>query len=202
MDINELMAQLANNPQLAAQFGQILQAGMMFPQRGNQMNNWNMPTNPMAAMWINNLATALNNAQNNSQQNQNPQQPTQKPKETETDSGVSLVRVIKSPNEIKPDEILMNGNISLFLQDDMSIIYGKRWTNDGILENIRFIREVDNSQEIPDRTNTTLNNQEFNQEELMQNIATLIDGKLEEFKKEYPSDKSKTTNQSNNKKGA
>lgn len=197
MDMNELLNQLANNPQMAAQFMQYLQ------QNGGNVRppmNWNMPTNPMAAMWMNNLASMMNNA-NSSQNAQNQttnQQPTTQSKQTE--NTVSAVRVIKGPSEIKPDEILMNGNISMFLQDDLEVVYGKRWTNDGIIENMRFVRSDDESKKHAVVADVNASD-DFNKDDIINEIANLIDGKLSQFVKDYGLDKRTPATKATTKKG-
>lgn len=187
MDMNEMLSQLANNPQMAAQLNQLLQQNGGIPVM-NPQKNWNMATNPMAQMWMANMA-AMMNAQNTypQQQNQNNQQP-QQPQQT-TDNVVAAVRVVKNPSEIRMDEIPMNGSISLFLQDDKSVIYGKQWTNNGVLENIRFVREYEDVQNVQETSTNSVNNVSIDVEALMTNISSLIDGKLEEFRNVYFVDK-------------
>lgn len=153
MDMNEMISQqLAANPQLAYQIMQIMQmmqqnGGPNPPNQGSpqrQPMNWNTPTNPMAAMWQANLMNLMNGQNNNTQPAQNQSQPAVTPAQ-QSDDGVkvSSVRIIKSPDEIRADEIPMNGGISLFVQDDLNVIYGKRWTNNGTVENKRFVLEDD-----------------------------------------------------------
>lgn len=211
MDMNEMLQQLANNPQMLTQMVQLVQTmqqnGMIpsnLPQQRTSMN-WNMPTNPMVAMWMNNMASMMNNmnGQNNSSQpsqNQNTQQPSQQSSQME--NVVSSVRVVKTPDEIKADEILMNGNISLFLQDDLNVVYGKRWTNNGTIENMRFVREVDNTQNTTDTEPTRVNvENNLDIEAFLNRVSDLIDGKLDDFKREYSLDKRGSVKTGNNKKG-
>lgn len=200
MDMNETLSQLANNPQMLAQLmSMIQQNGMNVPnqQQQRQPMNWNMPTNPMAAVWWNNMMNSMNNqnAQNNSQQtpNQNQNIQSQTSQQPKTNNTVSSVRVINSPDEIKPDEIPMNGSISLFLQDDLKVVYGKRWTNTGKIDDMIFVLnrvEDQNDLEIP-------SNNTPNTEALIEEISKMIDGKLEEFKETYHLDKNSSNKQDN-----
>lgn len=201
MDANEMLNQLASNPKLAAQFTQLLQQNSMFPNP--TMPNWNAPTNPMVAWWMNNLAGLMNNMMNNNQnnsqppaQNQNPQQSNVQEKKTE--NSVSSVRVIKSPNEIKADEILMNGDISLFLQDDLGVVYGKRWTNNGTIENLNFVRVDDTVQNNSGTAGSSVSKLNIDVDMLMQNIANLVDGKLDQFRRDYSAERQKNVSKSGN----
>lgn len=200
MDMNEMANQLMSNPQIAAQVMQMMQQnGMASPNQGNakQIMNWNMPTNPMATMWYYNLMNLMNNNtnnQNNAQpaQNQpNTQQPTSQVQQM--DNSVSSVRVVKSQDEIKAEEIPMNDSISLFLQDDLSIIYGKRWTNNGGVDNMRFV--LDRGDQINNISETP------NMDVLFKKISEMIDEKLNQFKREISLDKCRSGKSRNNEKG-
>lgn len=164
-------------PQLTQeQAQQILQILQQNGQNPPMMANWNMPTNPMAALWMANMMGMMNNQNQNtnqSQQNQN-NQPAKQPQQQENTE--PAVRVIKTPDEIKADEIPMNGSIRLFLQEDMNVIYGKRWTNNGVIENIRYIREDPTPQQ--EQTQNPM-------DEFVNRISQMMDQKLDEFKKEY-----------------
>lgn len=173
-------------PQMLAQAQMIQQ---MYQQNGSQVPqqnppmNWNMPTNPMAAMWGNYVTSMMANQNQPQVQQENQQQNIQQTTQPQTNNLVSSVRVVKSPEEIKADEILMNGSISLFLQDDLNVVYGKRWTNNGTIENIRFVRE-DITENKEEEHNASSENNNINVEELLENISNLVDGKLNSFKKE------------------
>lgn len=219
MDQNEIMAQLANNPQLVAQLAQMAQT---MQQNGmNQPNqkppaNWNMPTssmaanmppNPMMAMWLNNMMNSINSmnnqgdkqaTQNNNQTPQNSVQNNQQPEDT-----ILSVRVVKSPDDIKVDQVPMNGKISLFIQDDMSVIYGRRWTNDGTIEKLCFVLDRTPEQNsINTSNNTVVNNQGFTIDELMAAVTNVIDDKLDQFKKEcIPNNYNQSKNRNNRKGG-
>lgn len=206
MELNELMNQLRSNPQAAAQFIQLMQQNGILPPNIGQPN-WNIPTNPMSMVWWNNLVNLLNNMnnQNNLQpaQNQNqPQQAGTQPQPQQTDNKVSSVRVVKSPNEIKADEILMNGDISLFLQDDLNVVYGKRWTSDGTVDNMRFIREEDTAQNVVETQNSSevMTSINLNIEELVGRVSSMVEGKLDQFVKDYSLER-RGTPKTNNKKG-
>jgi len=59
-----------------------------------------------------------------------------------------LGRMISNPNEITPQEIPMDGSISMFPMQDGSAVYGKFWDSNGQIKTIRFIPEnVDQPQQ-------------------------------------------------------
>lgn len=58
-----------------------------------------------------------------------------------------LGRMIANPNEITPQEIPMDGSISMFPMQDGSAVYGKFWDSNGQIKTIRFVPEnVDQAQ--------------------------------------------------------
>lgn len=58
-----------------------------------------------------------------------------------------LGRMIANPNEITPQEIPMDGSISMFPMQDGSAVYGKFWDSNGQIKTIRFVPEnVDQTQ--------------------------------------------------------
>lgn len=65
------------------------------------------------------------------------QQPQQTPQITRGLSG----RMVANPTEITPQEVSMDGSISLFPQNDYSCIYAKAWNADGTIRTIRYIPE-------------------------------------------------------------
>lgn len=211
MDMNETISQqLASNPQFTNQLYQLMQQNGMIPanqpnqQTPKPLMNWNVPTNPMAAVWWNGMMNAMNNMQNNNQQNvqNNQNQPQQQPtsqNDQKTDDIIMPIRVVKSPDDIKVEQLPVDDEIKLFIQDDMSVIYGKRWTNNGTIENLRFVlvpaSEDNNTNE---SNNGVASNQGINIEELM----AAIDNKLKQFKKEFTADiKGQTKNKNNGRAG-
>lgn len=56
-------------------------------------------------------------------------------------------RIIANPEEIKLNEIPMDGTASLFPMNDDSCIYAKAWGPDGKIETYRYIREDAEPQE-------------------------------------------------------
>lgn len=204
MDMNEMMKQLAANPQMAAQMMQMMQQnGMVTPSNQGGPHspsmNWNVPTNPMAAMIWNGFMNSMNNMnsnQNNSQSVQNPLLQQNTPQPQVTNNKVSSVRVVKSQDEILADEIPGDGTISLFVQDDLKVIHGKRWTNNGTVDNMRFVLETDD-QEISESQNKTV----MDTDALFKKISEIIDERLEHFKTEYFTDNRGNIKRISNKKG-
>lgn len=58
-----------------------------------------------------------------------------------TQSGLLNGRFIQKPEDIKPNEISMDGSLSLFPQEDMSCIYVKTWDTSGQIRTIKFVKE-------------------------------------------------------------
>ena len=52
-----------------------------------------------------------------------------------------LGHMVSNPNEITPQEIPMDGSISLFPMQDGSAVIGKFWDSNGQIKTIRFIPE-------------------------------------------------------------
>lgn len=48
-------------------------------------------------------------------------------------------RTVASENEIKPNEIPMDGTISLFPLSDYSAIFAKQWKSDGLIHSVKFV---------------------------------------------------------------
>lgn len=49
-------------------------------------------------------------------------------------------RIIENPGEITPDEVPMNGSLSVFPLQDLSCILAKAWTDQGIMT-VRYVPE-------------------------------------------------------------
>lgn len=213
MDQNEMIQQLANNPQILAQLVQAIQQNNMNPQnQANQpvqkqpVSNWNMPTNPMASIWWNNMMNAMNSMMNNQNNqgdnqpipnNQNPpQQSTQN--EQQLDEKVLPIRTVKSVNDISVDQIPMNDKISFFMQEgDSAVIYGKRWTNKGTIDDLRYVLEKSEPDVVAASNDSTTGNLPFDMEEMMSAVGRVVDSKLEEFKRDYSLDTNNGNNNNN-----
>lgn len=50
-------------------------------------------------------------------------------------------RVINNSNDITPQEVPMDGSVSLFPQQDYSCIYAKTWTKEGTIATMKFVPE-------------------------------------------------------------
>lgn len=50
-------------------------------------------------------------------------------------------RQVANADEITPQEVPMDGSVSLFPQNDYSAIYAKTWTKDGTIATVKFIPE-------------------------------------------------------------
>lgn len=59
-------------------------------------------------------------------------------------------RMIYAPDEIMPQEVPMDGSVSLFPMHDWSCVYGKWWTSNGQIQTAKFVleqpkKEIDDS---------------------------------------------------------
>lgn len=50
-------------------------------------------------------------------------------------------RVVNNSDEITPQEVPMDGSVSLFPQKDYSCIYAKTWTKEGAIATLKFVPE-------------------------------------------------------------
>ena len=50
-------------------------------------------------------------------------------------------RVVNTSDEITPQEVPMDGSVSLFPQSDYSCIYAKTWTKEGTIATVRYVPE-------------------------------------------------------------
>lgn len=73
------------------------------------------------------------------------QQPQQMP--------VLVGRSVQRLDEIKPDDIPMDGRVGYFPLADLSCIVAKQWTNEGSIATVRYIPEA--AQKAPESTETT-----------------------------------------------
>lgn len=55
-------------------------------------------------------------------------------------------RVVNSPNDITPNEVPMDGSVSLFPSSDYSCILAKTWNRDGTIQTVKFVPEVNPDQ--------------------------------------------------------
>lgn len=64
-------------------------------------------------------------------------------------------KVVSNVEEIKPNEVPMDGSISLFPLNDYTAIYAKQWSTDGLINTVRYI--PDTSQYSGAKTQTDIN---------------------------------------------
>lgn len=101
-----------------------------FNQVPTQMNQFQQPVAP----YYNPYLQTANNLQQQNQQSLNQVK------------GING-RIIGNVNEVTPNEVPMDGNVSLFPMSDYSCIYAKMWNTDGTIQTIKFIPVVENAQE-------------------------------------------------------
>lgn len=124
-----------------------------FNQPGNGLNYGTNPTQPTGgsqpwymAPWT--LPMQNQNVQttpvNTPQQTFNWNRPIQPQPQT---YNILSGRIIANPQEIRPNEVSMDGSLSLFPMNDGSCIYVKSWGADGNIQTIKFIPDPQNSQQ-------------------------------------------------------
>lgn len=59
-------------------------------------------------------------------------------------------RLVNSLDEITPQEVPMDGSVSLFPKNDYSAIYAKTWTKDGTIATVKYVPEP--NQAAPQKT--------------------------------------------------
>lgn len=50
-------------------------------------------------------------------------------------------RIVNNLDDITPQEVPMDGSVSLFPQNDYSAIYAKTWTKDGTIATVKYVPE-------------------------------------------------------------
>lgn len=105
-------------------------------------NNFYNPSNPW--MYNGNGGTASASAGQMTQNNLQAQTPGysgfnnfQRPTIPATIPG----RLVANSDEITPQEVPMDGSVSLFPQNDFACIYAKTWTKEGTIATMRFVPE-------------------------------------------------------------
>lgn len=87
---------------------------------------------------------------------------------TVTQSGLTG-HLVASPDEIKPNDIPMNGQAAYFPSNDGKVIYAKAWNTDGSIATVRYVAE--SAEETP--AQPTL----FDIANQLQNIEDLLNAK-------------------------
>lgn len=64
-------------------------------------------------------------------------------------------RVIRTLSEITPNEIPMDGSVSLFPAQDYSCIIAKAWNSEGTIDTIKFVRETPPNNSVPQEVATS-----------------------------------------------
>lgn len=75
----------------------------------------------------------------------NPTNVQQRPQQPAQISG----RIVQNENEITPQEVPMDGTISLFPTSDYKCIYAKFWNSDGTISTLKFSPVVDSEESNP-----------------------------------------------------
>lgn len=63
-------------------------------------------------------------------------------------------RVVTDINEVTPNEIPMDGRVSLFPKNDYSCIYAKAWNSDGTITTVKFVAEQPVTSQKEENTNS------------------------------------------------
>lgn len=101
-------------------------------------------------------------------------------------------RVVNDHSEITPNEVVMDGSVSLFPQSDYSCIFAKQWGPDGTIQTVRYIPEVVEPESVEDAQGNSVNL--INIMERLDDIETL----LKQRNKPY-NNRNKSYNNRNNK---
>lgn len=84
-------------------------------------------------------------------------------------------RVVETDTDIKPNEVPMDGTVVLFPKSDFSCVYGKTWTQDGLLKSMKFIPEPVNIPQAESETPT----EQFSADMLSDLIQQIVQDKLQ-----------------------
>lgn len=77
---------------------------------------------------------------------QTPPQPQQTVAQTQQPQIQQLrARIVANEDEIAPNEVSMDGSVTLFLKNDLSCIYGKTWAKDGTIKTLVFPAQVESA---------------------------------------------------------
>lgn len=113
-----------------------------------------------------------------------PQQPqAQMPQQTIQQSRPSYIqgRVVETEMDIKPSEIPMDGSVTFFPKSDLTCVYGKMWTQDGILKPLKFVREED----VPAPSKDDPPVQAFDPAVLSDLVEQVVNDKLQSIVQDY-----------------
>lgn len=62
-------------------------------------------------------------------------------------------RVISNPSDITPNEIPMDGRVSLFLANDNTYVIAKQWNQNGLIDTVKYVPEhppeTDTAESVP-----------------------------------------------------
>lgn len=58
-------------------------------------------------------------------------------------------RTVQNESEIKPNEVSMDGSVSLFPTTDLSCIYAKQWTANGTIVTAKYILQAETNAKKP-----------------------------------------------------
>lgn len=98
-------------------------------------------------------------------------------------------RVVNDPSNITPQEVPMDGSVSLFPQTDYSKIYAKAWDSNGNLQTMIFVPEIPTTVQ-PDQNSSIIN-------ELMKKIEYIEKqvSHLKPYNPKYNRSKEEATNE-------
>ena len=87
-------------------------------------------------------------------------------------SAILFGRVVKNEEEITPNEVSMDGSISIFPLSDYSCIIAKQWNSDGTIKTLKFIQDkADKNEEIEQPT------------DIFNDLTQHIDSRLDKIEK-------------------
>ena len=102
------------------------------------MSNYYGPTNP----WTGNNPGTMNNTSGSfNTNNQSPGYSGFNNFQRPVMPAMIPGRLVSNADEITPQEVPMDGSVSLFPQNDYSCIYAKTWTKEGTIATLKFVPE-------------------------------------------------------------
>lgn len=101
-----------------------------YPTQQSSRNNWDQPTSPMAS-----LGSVMNGTNTR-----------QVPSVTYSFPG----RPVSGEEEIKANEVPMDGTLCLFPKKDLSVIYAKAWNAQGTIDTVSYIPQKRDVPKEPD----------------------------------------------------
>ena len=126
-----------NQPNIQTPQQQMVQNQGMTNVWSNSQNGYNQPYSPQYYQYTPNW--------------NRPVMSTQPQVQSQQVNGTLPGKIITNLQEVRPNEVPMDGSASIFPMSDFSSIYVKAWGPDGNIQTLRFIPEVTTNKEVADQ---------------------------------------------------